>query len=124
METDIAAQCLDDYVIIRATNAGCFAGILKQVQGRTVLLGEAIRLWYWSGADSLSEMANLGVSQPEECKFPAPVEKEIIYEVIEIIPMTEKAIMSVLAVPAWSAHPRDEGVVEVGEEGEVEVLQD
>jgi len=51
-------------------------GYLKAVKGRKVELVNARRLWYWSGAASLSQMALEGVKNPDTCKFPAAVPKD------------------------------------------------
>jgi hypothetical protein len=61
----------------------------------------ARRLWYWSGAASLSQLAMEGVKDPANCKFPCPVEQVILTEAIEIIPATQAARASVEAVPVW-----------------------
>ncbi len=89
------------YVIIRADRAGVFAGYLKEHNNGTVILYDARRLWYWSGAASLSQLANEGVKNPDECKFPAPNKKITILGVIEIIPATELAQKSIEGVSIW-----------------------
>ena len=91
------------YVIIRADRAGVFAGYLKDHNNGKVQLHNARRLWYWSGAASLSELANNGTKKPNECKFPAPNKKIIILGVIEIIPATEQARKSIEGVKVWQA---------------------
>jgi hypothetical protein len=72
-------------------------------QGREVVMTNARRLWYWDGAASLSQLAMEGVSKPENCKFPIPVSKIILLEVIEIVPCTQKAIDSIAGVEIWKA---------------------
>lgn len=39
-----------EYVIVRTFSAGVFAGRLLSRDGREVVLLNARRLWYWSGA--------------------------------------------------------------------------
>lgn len=53
-------------VIIRATNAGVFYGILEEKNGDEVVLSDCRRLWYWDGAASLSQLAIDGVAYPEK----------------------------------------------------------
>jgi hypothetical protein len=65
------------------------------------LVTGARRLWYWSGAASLSQMANEGVKRPENCKFPDEVASLMLLETIEIIPCTEAARESIAAVKPW-----------------------
>lgn len=90
-----------DYVIVRTYSAGVFAGFLKRRDGKEVELVEARRLWFWSGAASLSQLANEGVSKPKDCKFPATVPSVVLTEAIEILPVTEKAKSSIDGVKVW-----------------------
>lgn len=94
-------QCVKDYVIIRTEKAGVHAGTLILKDGNEVKLADARRIWYWSGASSLSQMAVDGVSKPDECKFPCEVPEITILGVIEIIPCTEKAMTSLKGVKVW-----------------------
>lgn len=90
-----------EYLIVRTQSAGVFAGYLKSRKGQEVTLLNARRLWYWSGAASLSQLANDGVSKPNDCKFPAEVEQVELLQAIEILPVTEKAKLSIAGVPIW-----------------------
>lgn len=92
-----------EYVIIRADRAGAFAGYLESRNGTEVVMRNVRRLWYWSGAASLSELAINGTKKPTECKFPAPNAKIIITGVIEIIPATETARKVIEGVKVWAA---------------------
>lgn len=91
------------YVILRTYSAGVFAGYLKERDGKEARVLKSRRLWYWSGAASLSQLANEGVSNPDECKFPAEIKGEhVLTEVIEVIPCTEEAKQSINNVKIWS----------------------
>lgn len=90
-------------VIIRSKSAGVFAGNLLSRDGQEVKLKNARRLWYWSGANSLSQLSQEGVSNPNNCKFPMEVPEITIFEVIEIIPMSESAKKSIDSVPIWKS---------------------
>lgn len=90
------------HVIIRSTNAGVFAGTLISREKDVVELADARRLWYWSGAATLSQLATDGTSKPNQCKFPVPVASITVLGVIEIIPTTDKAQASISDVPVWS----------------------
>lgn len=98
------AQDLDglEYVIIRTYSAGVFAGYLKERRKDEVDLINARRLWYWDGASSLSQLAVDGVSKPRNCKFPVEVESITLLGVIEVIPCTEKARISIKEVAIWA----------------------
>lgn len=88
-------------VIVRSYGAGVFFGTLAQKDGREVELTDCRRIWYWSGAASISELALSGVTNPDGCKFSVTVGQIIILEVLEVIPCTENAINSIEAVPVW-----------------------
>jgi hypothetical protein len=88
------------YVIIRTYSAGVFAGYLEKRVGKEAKMIKARRLWYWKGANSLSDMSLNGVKFPTECKFTAPVNEELT-EVIEILEVTEKAKQSISEVKIW-----------------------
>lgn len=87
--------------IVRTYSAGVFLGQIVAREGKEVHLKKARRLWYWAGAASLSQLANEGVKNPSECKFPAAVDDVFLTEVIEIIPATEASIKSITGVPVW-----------------------
>lgn len=89
------------YYIIRADRAGVFAGNIKERNGSEVTLTNARRLWYWSGAASLSQMAMEGVKRPNECKFTVAVNEITILGVIEIIPCSSAAKKSIKEVEEW-----------------------
>lgn len=93
----------DKYYIVRTFSAGVFAGNIKSRNGQEVIMTNARRLWYWSGAASLSQLAVDGTSSPQNCKFPVKVPEVVLLQVIEIIPMSEKAKASIDAVPVWTA---------------------
>jgi len=90
------------YVIVRAEGAGVFAGYLEKEEGDTIILLQARRLWYWDGAASLSELATHGTAKPDTCKFPCEVSKIKIFNVIEILDVTEKAKTSLQSVIIWT----------------------
>lgn len=89
------------YVIVRTYSAGVFAGELESRSGQEVVLLNARRLWYWSGAASLSQLATDGTSDPSSCKFPCEVERVELLQAIEILDVTEKARESIKGVAVW-----------------------
>ena len=89
------------YVIVRTYSAGVFAGTLVSRDGKEVQLSDARRLWYWSGAASLSQLAVDGTKKPTQCKFPVAVPSVTLTEAIEILDVTPKAEISIKAVPVW-----------------------
>mgnify|MGYP001570360989 CR=1 FL=1 len=91
------------YVIVRTQSAGVFAGILESRHGQEVVLRDARRLWYWTGAASLSQMAVSGTSTPATCKFPIAVSRIELLQAIEILDCTEEARANIASVPVWQA---------------------
>lgn len=89
------------YVIVRTHSAGVFAGNIESRKGQEVVLTNARRIWYWSGAASLSQMAVDGTSDPANCKFPCEVSRVELLQAIEIIDVSPKAEKSIKGVPVW-----------------------
>lgn len=89
------------YVVIRSRDSGCHAGYLKSKTGDSVVLIDSRRLWYWSGAATLSQLAMEGVKNPNKCKFPQPVTQIEVLGVCEIIQSTEEARKSIEGVIVW-----------------------
>lgn len=100
---NVPAEPLDGmpYCMVRTYSAGVFAGYIESREGKEATLRNARRIWYWDGAASLSQLATDGTSKPKNCKFPCPVDRVTLTEVIEIIPITEKAKKSIEEVPVW-----------------------
>ena len=94
------------YVIVRTQSAGVFAGELASKSTNAggyfeCVLHNARRLWYWSGAASLSQMAHSGTSNPGGCKFPVAVSRVELSQGIEIIDVTDSARISIEGVKEW-----------------------
>lgn len=90
------------FVIVRAQGAGVFAGELVSRNGTEVELKNSRRLWYWSGAASLSELAVRGTSRPQDCKFPVVVPEQTVTGVLEVLTCTPAARASIESVKEWS----------------------
>lgn len=99
-----AAESFDGmkYVIVRAASAGVFAGYLASREGTEAVVKRARRLWYWSGAASLSQLAMEGTKKPNDCKFPCEVSEILVTGVIEILDVTAKAKASIESVKVWA----------------------
>jgi hypothetical protein len=106
MSTDTPKADAREYVIVRTERAGAFAGFVSSADSlaeRMITLTKARRLWRWSGAATLSELAVRGTSKPNECRFPAPMRTILLPQVIEVIWATDEARVSITSVPVWSA---------------------
>lgn len=101
---DQAAKCeeLDgEYSVVRTYSAGVFFGILKDRNGKEGTVLNARRVFYWSGAASLSQLSIDGTSKPNDCKFPEAVSSVLLTEIIEVLPLTKKAKQSLDGVKIW-----------------------
>lgn len=88
-------------VIIRGDRSGVFFGTLSEKERQEVKLTNCRRLWYWSGAASLSQLAVEGVKNPDDCKFTVTVPEITILDAIEIIPCSTKAIEVIESTREW-----------------------
>lgn len=89
------------YVVVRTYSAGVFAGYLESRKGKEGTLSNARRIWYWSGAASLSQLAMEGVKNPSECNFAMPVNRVDLTEIIEVLYATPEAYTNITGVPIW-----------------------
>ena len=96
MESNIGKK-----VIIRGDRSGVEFGTLVAHNGREVTLHKARRIWYWDGAASISQLAQDGTTNPDDCKFTVYVDSITILDAIEIITCTDKAIESIEGVKEW-----------------------
>ena len=94
-------------VMIRSYAAGVFAGTFisekNTLAGKEVVLKNARRMWYWSGAASLSQLATTGTTKPTECKFPCVTPVHEVMNVVEMMQITKEARKSIDSVPVWTA---------------------
>jgi hypothetical protein len=88
-------------VIVRTEKAGVHYGYLKRRTGNEVQLVRTRRIWYWKGASELSQLAAEGVKKPAECKFSVYLDEAIILGVIEILPVSSVAQLSIDSVVPW-----------------------
>lgn len=93
----------EQYYIIRADRAGVFFGRIKERRGGEIDLTDVRRIWYWDGACSLSQLATEGTKKPKECKFTVTVPEMTVLGVIEVIPCTDAAVKSIMAVKEWKS---------------------
>lgn len=88
--------------IVRSYGAGVFFGTVADILPNNVAVIENCRrIYYWSGAASLSQMATEGVKRPDECKFTVTVPQMMVTGILEIIPCSEDAVRNIENVPVW-----------------------
>ena len=89
--------------MVRTYSAGVFYGEIVSMSddGKQAVIKNSRQVWYWDGAATLSQLATEGTTAPQNCKFPVAVVERYVTEVIEVLPMTDKAIASLNAVKEW-----------------------
>ena len=89
--------------IIRGDRSGVFFGEITSRIGQEIIVKNCRRLWYWTGAASISQLALDGTNRPNDCKFTVTVPELTILDAIELIPCSEVAAKSISEVEAWKA---------------------
>ena len=89
------------YYIIRCYGAGVFFGQIKERKEKEVTLLNARKIWYWSGAAAVEQLAMTGPRKPKECKITVRVPEMIVMEPLQIIPCTEEAREVIEQVAEW-----------------------
>ncbi len=81
--------------IVRTHSAGVWFGEIAEKSGKEVIVKNARRMWQWWAADSisLSGVALHGIKH-DKSKI-APAVESVWLEAIELIPATDKAIVSI-----------------------------
>ncbi len=91
----------EKYYIVRGNQSGVFAGNIIERNGREVLMKNVRRLWYWDGANSISQLAEEGTVRPRNCRFSMTVDEVLVLDAIEIDTCSEKAERSIKEVAVW-----------------------
>lgn len=87
-------------VLIRANGAGVFFGTLEKMEGNQVKVANVRNIWHWTGASCLSQIANEGVTGD---KIGPVVSSMVINNVLQVMPLTDKAITNLENQPEWKA---------------------
>lgn len=92
------------YVLLRARDAGVWAGVFEERTGeRSVKLGDGRRIWRWRGALTLSEVSQRGIEPASKghTRVACPVPSTEILEVCEIHDCSSEARASIEAA-GWA----------------------
>lgn len=87
-------------VLIRANGAGVYFGTLEKMEGNHVKVANVRNIWHWKGASCLSQIANEGVAGD---KIGPVVSSMVINNVLQVMPLTDKAITNLENQPEWKA---------------------
>lgn len=88
-------------VMVRTLSAGVHFGYLKERNGKEVTLINSKRVYFWSGACSLSQLAMDGTNSPDNCKITLSVDNILLTEAIEVISMSAEAVANLYSVAEW-----------------------
>lgn len=91
----------EQYYIVRCDRAGVFFGRITDRRGNEVDMADVRKVWYWSGAAAVEQLAMDGVKNPEACKITVEVPQMTVMEAIQIIPCTDEATENLRSVALW-----------------------
>ena len=89
------------YYIIRGDRSGVFFGQIAERNGQEVELRNVRKLWYWTGACAVEQLAVDGVASPGNCKFTVVVPEMVITDATQILLCSDRATKVLGEVKAW-----------------------
>lgn len=92
----IGVDFIGKYVIVRCRDAGVHAGFLREISGRSCVLTDSRRLWYWKvngGGDFLNAIALDGIHKSSKLSAETPL--VMLTENCEILVCSNKAAKSI-----------------------------
>ena len=91
----------EQYYIVRCDRAGVFFGKIKGRDGNDVTMTDVRKIWYWSGAAAVEQLAMDGPKNPTECKITVRVPEMTVMDPIQIIPCTPAAVETIQRIAEW-----------------------
>jgi hypothetical protein len=88
---------IGEYAIARCTGAGVHAGTVASIDGETVVLTGARRLWRWHALKgvALSGLAMFGLDSSKPNKIDSPVPRVLLNGMCELIPVSADSRISI-----------------------------
>lgn len=102
IKTKTMSNLIGKHVIVRSNLAGVFFGVLKQKENDELTLSNARKLYYFSGANTVEDLATNGALNKENCKLTVVVKEIVISKFEQILPCTENAIENLKSIPVWT----------------------
>ena len=87
--------------IVRCDRAGVFFGEIKSKSKDTITMTNVQKVFYWSGACAIEELAKEGSTEPNNCKLTVIIDEMIIANPIQIISCTKKATKQLNSITIW-----------------------
>lgn len=87
--------------IVRCDRAGVFFGQIKERTHNEVTMQNVRKIWFWSGAAAVEQLAMTGPRNPGECKITMEVPEMIVMDPVQIIPCTQEAAEVIRQTAVW-----------------------
>ena len=98
----LGESLIGKYVLVRCNDAGVHTGILCEIEGRSCLLKESRRLWYWKVLDRHCFLSGVAVhGLDKSSKVGETVSSILLTEDCEIIEISTAAEISIRGIPAY-----------------------
>lgn len=94
-------KMIGKHVIVRSNMAGVFFGILTEKNGDELTLSKARKFFYFSGANTVEDLATQGAIDVSNNKLTREVSEMIISKFEQILPCTKEAIKQINSIPVW-----------------------
>lgn len=103
-------QYIGKMCIVRTYAAGVFFAEVMEIEsgegvGHAIaILNKCRRIWKWSGATELSDLAENGIKNKSDSRISVPTDRHLALGVVEILLCSEKCINNINSIPNWSEH--------------------
>lgn len=87
--------------LFRCDRSGVFYGEKVEIEGQRAVIRNARKIFCWSGANCLEQLALEGTKRPSGCKFTVIVPQIEVCDLIQLIECTNVAVESIEAVREW-----------------------
>jgi hypothetical protein len=96
------SNLIGKHVIVRSNLAGVFFGILTNKEGDELTLSNARKFYYFSGANTVEDLANAGALNVNNNKLTVEIEEIVISKFEQILPCTKQAVIQIKSIPTWT----------------------
>ena len=98
---NIHSHMIGKMVMVRTYSAGVHFGVLMAKEKQQAILKDSRRVYSWEKAATLSQLSQEGSKDIDNCKITMIIPEILLDRVIEVIPMSEKAIDNLLGATIW-----------------------
>lgn len=90
-----------EFFIVRCDRAGVFFGRIKERTHDEVTMQDVRKIWFWSGAAAVEQLAMTGPRNGSECKITMEVPEMTVMDPVQIIPCTQEAVDVIQRIAVW-----------------------